>query len=82
LQLKLVTADTDRALQGLESVGIKAVADGAVLSALIPSGQIEPERIVQVLVELGVRVKAFELAAPTLEDRFVLLTGEGFDVAR
>ena len=82
LQLKLVTADTDRALQGLESVGIKAVAEGEILSALIPAGQIEPERIVQVLVELGVRVKAFELAAPTLEDRFVLLTGEGFDVAR
>jgi ABC-2 type transport system ATP-binding protein len=82
LQLKLVTFDTDRALQGLESVGIKAVADGETLSAMVPAGQIEPERIVQVLVELGVRVKAFELAAPTLEDRFVLLTGEGFDVAR
>jgi ABC-2 type transport system ATP-binding protein len=82
LQLKLVTVDTDRALQGLESVGIKAVADGETLSAMVPAGQIEPERIVQVLVELGVRVKAFELAAPTLEDRFVLLTGEGFDVAR
>ena len=82
LQVKLVTADTDRALQGLESVGIKAVADGETLSAMVPAGQIEPERIVQVLVELGVRVKAFEMAAPTLEDRFVLLTGEGFDVAR
>ena len=82
LQLKLVTVDTDRALQGLESVGIKAVADGETLSAMVPAGQIEPERIVQVLVELGVRVKAFVLAAPTLEDRFVLLTGEGFDVAR
>lgn len=82
LQLKLVTADTDRALQGLESVGIKAVADGETLSAMVPAGQIEPDRIVQVLVELGVRVKAFDLAAPTLEDRFVLLTGEGFDVAR
>jgi ABC-2 type transport system ATP-binding protein len=82
LQLKLVTADTDCALQGLESVGIKAVVDGETLSAMVPAGQIEPELIVQVLVELGVRVKAFELAAPTLEDRFVLLTGEGFDVAR
>ena len=82
LQLKLVTVDTDRALQGLESVGIKAIADGETLSAMVPAGQIEPERIVQVLVELGVRVKAFDLAAPTLEDRFVLLTGEGFDVAR
>ena len=82
LQVKLVTVDTDRALQGLESVGIKAVADGETLSAMVPAGQIEPERIVQVLVELGVRVKAFEMAAPTLEDRFVLLTGEGFDVAR
>jgi ABC-2 type transport system ATP-binding protein len=61
---------------------VSVCVDGEVLSAFIPAGQIEPERIVQVLVELGVRVKAFDLAAPTLEDRFVLLTGEGFDVAR
>jgi ABC-2 type transport system ATP-binding protein len=42
LQLKLVTVDTERALQGLETVGIKAVADGETLSAMVPAGQIEP----------------------------------------
>jgi ABC-2 type transport system ATP-binding protein len=82
LNLKLITVDSDRAVEGLKSVGINATVDGEVVSAFVPAGQIEPDRIVQVLVELGVRVKAFELAAPTLEDRFVLLTGEGFDVAR
>ena len=82
LNLKLVTIDSERALEGLESVGIKASVDGEVVRALVPVGQIEPDRIVQVLVELGVRVKSFELAAPTLEERFVMLTGEGFDVAR
>ena len=82
LNLKLVTIDSERALEGLESVGIKAQVDGEVVTAFVPVGQIEPERIVQVLVELGVRVKSFELAAPTLEERFVMLTGEGFDVAR
>jgi ABC-2 type transport system ATP-binding protein len=82
LNLKLVTLDSERALEGLESVGIKAQADAEVVTALVTMGQIEPERIVKVLVELGVRVKSFELAAPTLEERFVGLTGEGFDVAR
>lgn len=82
LSLNLVTAQADLALDGLNSVGITATADGEHITAMVPSGQIEPERIVAVLVELGVGIKSFSLAAPTLEERFVLLTGEGFDVAR
>ena len=82
LNLQLETAQTDLAVQGLMSVGISATADGEKIFATVPAGQIEPERIVAVLVELGVGIKAFSLAAPTLEERFVGLTGEGFDVAR
>ena len=70
------------ALTALKSIGISGVVDGEVVSALVPNGQISPERIVQVLVEMGVGIKSFTLDAPTLEERFVLLTGEGFDVAR
>lgn len=82
LNLQLETAQTDLAVQGLKSLGISATADGEKIFASVPAGQIEPERIVAVLVELGVGIKAFSLAAPTLEERFVGLTGEGFDVAR
>lgn len=82
LNLQLETAQTDLAVQGLKSLGIAATADGEKIFATVPAGQIEPERIVAVLVELGVGIKAFSLAAPTLEERFVGLTGEGFDVAR
>ncbi len=82
LNLQLETAQTDLAVQGLMSVGISATADGEKIFATVPAGQIEPEKIVAVLVELGVGIKAFSLAAPTLEERFVGLTGEGFDVAR
>lgn len=41
-----------------------------------------PESIVAALVAAGVRVRGFALERPSLEDRFVELTGEGFDVAR
>ncbi len=82
LNLRLVTAQGASALTALKSVGINGVVDGELVTALVPSGQIKPEQIVQVLVEMGVGVQSFTLEAPTLEERFVLLTGEGFDVAR
>ncbi|WP_425562062.1 ATP-binding cassette domain-containing protein [Microbacterium kribbense] len=40
-----------------------------------------PEQIVAALVGGGVRVRGFAVDEPSLEDRFVELTGEGFDVA-
>lgn len=43
--------------------------------------QVPAERIVSELVAAGVRVQAFNVVKPTLEDLFVLLTGEGFDVS-
>lgn len=82
LNLTLLTTDTALALNGLQSVGVKGVVDGNAVRALIPAGQIQPEQLVQVLVEMGVGIKGFTLLAPTLEERFVLLTGEGFDVER
>ena len=82
LNLRLITVHGAMALTALKSIGINGVVDDEVVSALVPNGQISPEKIVQVLVEMGVGIKSFTLDAPTLEERFVLLTGEGFDVAR
>ena len=39
------------------------------------------EELSKLLVEAGVGIQAFTLSAPTLEERFVQLTGEGFQVA-
>ncbi|OMH31570.1 ABC transporter ATP-binding protein [Tersicoccus sp. Bi-70] len=42
---------------------------------------VTPEAVVAALVDAGVRVRGFTSAGATLEQRFVELTGEGFDVA-
>ena len=41
-----------------------------------------PEAIVAALVAAGVRVRGFEVERASLEQRFVELTGEGFDVVQ
>ncbi len=67
---------------GLESVGaVPASTDshGIVSAAL---GDRDPEDINRELVLAGVPVAGLAVAQPTLEDLFVSLTGEGFDVAQ
>jgi ABC-type uncharacterized transport system ATPase subunit len=63
------------AAEGLADV---AVSDGHVRAKL---GAAEPERIVAALVHGGVGVRAFGVEQPSLEEQFVGLTGEGFDVS-
>lgn len=43
---------------------------------------VEPEAVVAALVAAGVRVRGFATEQASLEDRFVALTGEGFDVVQ
>ncbi|WP_417216482.1 ATP-binding cassette domain-containing protein [Arthrobacter sp.] len=62
--------------------GEPAVPGTGVVQVPWPDGGPEPEAIVAALVAAGVRVRGFALERPSLEDRFVELTGEGFDVAR
>ena len=45
------------------------------------AGTLEPEAVVAELVRAGVGVRGFALDRPSLEDLFVTLTGEGFDVS-
>jgi ABC-2 type transport system ATP-binding protein len=53
--------------------------DGAVTARL---GGTAPEAVVAALVRAGVRVRGFETVHASLEQRFVELTGEGFDVVQ
>jgi ABC-2 type transport system ATP-binding protein len=64
--------------------------DGGLLYAALPAGSgdgaaatgtaVAPETVVAALVAAGVRVRGFATEQASLEERFVALTGEGFDV--
>jgi len=65
---------------GLRELGIDHGGGETAVVHGIPDGQ-APEGIVAALVHAGVGVAGFELARASLEDLFVALTGEGFDVS-
>jgi len=73
------TAEPALAAQVLTRLGLAdvAAADGTA-SALL--GAAAPERVCAELVHAGVPVAGFQTLRPSLEDLFVELTGEGFDV--
>lgn len=62
-----------------QSAGGPADATRLVLARLDTT---PPEAVVAALVAAGVRVRGFEAAHASLEQRFVELTGEGFDVVQ
>jgi ABC-2 type transport system ATP-binding protein len=66
-----------RVLAGLGLTDVEPFPGGVRAN---PSG-VEPEKIVAALVTSGVGVKEFTVTSPSLEDLFVALTGEGFDVS-
>ncbi|HEY9356356.1 MAG TPA: ABC transporter ATP-binding protein, partial [Arthrobacter sp.] len=96
-RIRLLTPDAGTAFGVLARLGMTPAAgspetDGAVVTAtlgtstgpgaLAAAGPVAPEEIVARLVEAGVRVRGFSVERESLEDRFVALTGEGFDVAQ
>jgi ABC-2 type transport system ATP-binding protein len=73
------TADPAAAVRVLAELGLSDVdADGHAVSGLLDG--LPPEKVVAGLVQGGVPVRQFTVDAPGLEDVFVALTGEGFDV--
>ncbi len=78
--LRLVTADGDRAvtvLHGLGAGDVRHAGDTVTATA----GDLAPEAVVAALVAGGVGVREFGVRAASLEDVFIGLTGEGFDVS-
>ncbi|MBA3338896.1 MAG: ABC transporter ATP-binding protein [Geodermatophilaceae bacterium] len=74
------TADQGLAKKCLVRLGLSdPVVDETGISAGL--GSTDPAAIVSALVHDGVQVRAFGVQAPDLEDLFVGLTGEGFDVS-
>jgi ABC-2 type transport system ATP-binding protein len=79
------TPDAEPAMRVLRAAGLSPSAeplDGGdqQLTAAIDRVSHDIDDLVSSLVAAGVRVRGFALREPSLEDRFVALTGEGFDV--
>jgi ABC-2 type transport system ATP-binding protein len=79
--VEVTTADPEQAADTLRALGLSDVVMTAS-GASAPPGDLAPEDIVAGLVHAGVAVRGFSVVAPSLEDLFVSLTGEGFDVSQ
>jgi ABC-2 type transport system ATP-binding protein len=69
--------DAARVLRALGMTDV-VVESGVVVGTL---GTLAPDKVVAALVHDGVPVTGFAVAQPSLEDLFVSLTGEGFNVS-
>jgi ABC-2 type transport system ATP-binding protein len=78
------THDAERAVKVLTGLGLadaQASADQEAPQVTALLGDAAPERVCAELVQAGVGVRGFGVTSPSLEDLFVGLTGEGFDVS-
>ncbi len=80
-QLHVQTPDVTRAVEVLARLGLTDIrTEPASVSALL--GSAAPEDVCTALVRADVRVRGFAADRGTLEEGFVALTGEGFDVGQ
>jgi ABC-2 type transport system ATP-binding protein len=80
------THDAEKAATVLTGLGLADAqpepsepGEAPLVSALL--GGASPEKVCAELVQAGVGVRGFAVTSPSLEDLFVGLTGEGFDVS-
>lgn len=88
-RLRVLTpdADADAAVETLMRLGLSPQrshdeGSSASVTAAVLDQAMEPESLSGVLMEAGVRIRAFSVEEPSLEERFVARTGEGFDVVQ
>ncbi|TXN29925.1 ABC transporter ATP-binding protein [Lacisediminihabitans profunda] len=89
-QVRVLTPDPDAAARVFERLGLSpasvddsdGTAAAATVTAPLNDELTDPDSIVAALVSDGVRVRGFSIERASLEDRFVALTGEGFDIAQ
>ena len=77
---RVTTDRPEEAALVLRKLGLRDVVTSAGEAAGV-IGQVAPETIVAELVHADVPVRGFSSAMPDLEEVFVSLTGEGFDVS-
>ena len=77
---RVLTSQPDAAADVLRGLGLAEVTSQTGEAHGIP-GEVAPETIVAALVGAGVPVAGFTVTSASLEELFVALTGEGFDVS-
>ena len=83
-RISVTTPDADAAFALMTNLGLVPIvhelahSDSALIAPV--SSAFEPETLAAALVAAGVRIRGFAVEEPSLEERFVSLTGEGFDV--
>jgi len=79
-QVRVDTADPELAAKACVQFGLSDV-DKHPYGVTAPLGEAVPEELCAALVRAGVPVRGFGVQSADLEDVFVALTGEGFDVS-
>nr|WP_297426625.1 ABC transporter ATP-binding protein [uncultured Actinotalea sp.] len=85
VHVRTTPADAPRAREVLRGLGVRGVtvddaAEEAVLHGVLDA--VGPAAVAEALVGAGVALLGLEVRRQSLEELFVRLTGEGFDVAR
>ena len=65
----------------LKSLGVTDLRDHRRSASRVIAGDLPIDKLAVGLVAADVRIHGFGLERPSLEEAFVALTGEGFDVA-
>jgi ABC-2 type transport system ATP-binding protein len=78
----VTTPDADRARRVLLGLGAREAADADADTVRVQLGDLAVEDVARALVADGVRLRGLRQERPALEDLFVSITGEGFDVLR
>jgi ABC-type multidrug transport system ATPase subunit len=78
--IRVTTPDVEAAQRVLEALGLKAEAGVETVEADL--GDVLAEDVAAALVAGGARLRGLLVERPHLEELFVSLTGEGFDVLR
>jgi ABC-2 type transport system ATP-binding protein len=79
-RVRVRTPDADAAASTLQRLGLTAERTSADELDATLSGPLAVEAVTAALVADGVRVRGIAVTGASLEERFVELTGEGFDV--
>ena len=80
--IRVITPDTDTAHTVMDSLGLQEItADAEAGSVTARLGDVVAvEDVAKALASAGVRLRGLSVDRPDLEDLFVSITGEGFDV--
>ena len=81
--IRITTPDLEQAAQILRELELGDLSldpDSSSISARL--GDHEPDQIAAAVVGAGIRLRGLAVERPHLEDLFVSITGEGFDVLR